>query len=280
MLSVIICSKEPDRLTELRTNILSTIGVENEIVVIDNSANNYSIFQAYNEGIKRSSGEFLCFLHEDIKLHTADWGKILLELFSIRKDVGLIGVAGSKIKTSTPSAWWNCPQTYRAINILQHIDKKTKDHWNYGFNKAEEEVVALDGVFMAALRDPEIRFNEKLSGFHNYDLSFCLDYLKAGYKLMVTSNILLEHYSMGKLNQSWYESSLKLHNQYKDCLPQRTGDIPEDAAKRLEFSNHIIFIEGLLDKRMKKQAIREWLSLLGKKPVARVHYKILKMLLK
>lgn len=279
MLSVIICSKESYRLTELGTNILSTIGVENEIVVIDNSTNKYSIFQAYNEGINRSRGEILCFLHEDIKLHTADWGKILLELFSIHKDVGLIGVAGSKIKTSTPSAWWNCPQPYRAVNILQHLDKETRDHWNYGFNKAEEEVVALDGVFMAARRDPEIRFNKKLTGFHNYDLSLCLDYLKAGYKVIVTDRILIEHFSMGKLDRSWYESSLKLHSLYKQELPKRTREIPEDASGRLEFFNHVIFIEGLLEKGMKKQAIREWLSLLGKKPVAREHYKILKSFL-
>ncbi len=280
MISIIICSKEPNRVKVLSENILSTIGVENEIVVIDNSSNKYSIFQAYNEGVDRTSGEILCFLHEDVKLHTANWGKTLLELFSRHKGVGLIGVAGSKIKTSSPSAWWNCPQPYRVVNILQHIDEETKDHWNYGFNKAEEEVVAVDGVFMAARKDPEIRFNEKLTGFHNYDLSLCLDYLKAGYTLMVTSNILIEHYSMGKLDRSWYESSLRLHSLYKAELPKRTGEIPEDAAGRLEFSNHVIFITGLFEKGMKQQAFTEWLGLLGKKPVAREHYKILKLFLK
>ena len=45
MISIIICSMNPDISAELRQNIADTIGCEYELVVIDNSRNQLSIFQ-------------------------------------------------------------------------------------------------------------------------------------------------------------------------------------------------------------------------------------------
>ena len=60
MISCIICSRRPDISAELKENIASTIGCEYELVVIDNSKNEYSIFSAYNEGVRRAKGDILC----------------------------------------------------------------------------------------------------------------------------------------------------------------------------------------------------------------------------
>ena len=75
MLSLIICSRTPKISEELEKNIADTIGCEYELVVIDNSLNKYSIFSAYNEGVKRSIGDILCFMHEDILYKTINWGQ-------------------------------------------------------------------------------------------------------------------------------------------------------------------------------------------------------------
>lgn len=279
-ITVIVCSRQQNPNPDLIKNIEETIGFDFQLIFIDNSENNYSIFQAYNKGIEKSSGEILCFLHEDVLLHTKNWGRILKKLFSENKDLGVIGIAGSKLKTRMPSAWWDCPQPYRSVNILQHIKENTKEHWEYGFKNNEEEVVVIDGVFMAARKDAGITFNEDLKGFHNYDLSYCLDYIRRGYKIMVTNRILIEHFSMGSLNRLWYESSLEFHRSYITDLPLRIGGIPEDVASRLEVSNNIIFINGLLDKGMKKQAAIQWFKLIRQKPIAWVNYRLLKSILK
>ena len=70
MISIIICSMNPDISAELRQNIADTIGCEYELVVIDNSRNQLSIFQAYNRGVQRSKGDILCFMHDDLLMHT------------------------------------------------------------------------------------------------------------------------------------------------------------------------------------------------------------------
>lgn len=52
MISCIICSRQPDISAELKENIATTVGCEYELVVIDNSKDEYSIFSAYNEGVR------------------------------------------------------------------------------------------------------------------------------------------------------------------------------------------------------------------------------------
>ena len=70
MISIIICSRTASISDELNQNIDQTIGIPYELVVIDNSENLYSIFSAYNEGVKRSKYEMLCFMHDDIIFKT------------------------------------------------------------------------------------------------------------------------------------------------------------------------------------------------------------------
>lgn len=76
MISIIICSRHHTLDEELRGNIKATIGndILYEIVCIDNSNNCHSIFSAYEEGVKKAKGNYLCFMHEDIRFHSADWG--------------------------------------------------------------------------------------------------------------------------------------------------------------------------------------------------------------
>lgn len=75
MISIAICSRTPDILAELRQNITETIGCDFEWVVVDNSQNQYNIFQAYNEGVRRAKGDVLCFCHDDVKFLSTEWGK-------------------------------------------------------------------------------------------------------------------------------------------------------------------------------------------------------------
>ena len=99
MISIIICSRTKTIKDSLAFNIKKTIGCEYELVIIDNSENQYSIFEAYNLGINKSKRDYLCFIHDDIFIHTVNWGHIVIEIFKNNIQIGLIGVAGAKVKT-------------------------------------------------------------------------------------------------------------------------------------------------------------------------------------
>ncbi len=255
-------------------NIKNTIGCEYELIVIDNSENKYSIYQAYNLGIKKSNGKYLCFLHDDILFETNNWGLKINEIFENDLKIGLIGVAGAKTKTKMPSAWWDCLENQKVINIIQHIPNKAKEHWNIGFrNTRIEEVAVIDGVFIAARTDDKIRFNEKLKGFHNYDLNISFEYKKSGYKIVVTNEILLEHFSLGSINESWFNSTFEIHNYYTNLLPFGSN-------KNLEVSNAIKFINSCLKINKNKIAYSVWLQLFLLKPISKYHLYFCKQIIK
>lgn len=284
MISIVICSRTTIIPNRLACNINDTIGVEHEIIVIDNSLNVFSIFEAYNSGLSRSRGELICFLHDDIIIHSQDWGRILGEIFHSNPEAGLIGVAGSKMKTKMPSAWWDCPEDQKAINIIQHFEEpnREKEKWYKGFETGTEvEVAVIDGVFMALRRDQRIKFNTRMTGFHNYDLNLALECHRLALKVIVTNRILLEHYSIGNQDSKWYLSTTELHKIYKSILPLNPEKSWTDcqSLRKQEFLNGVAFVKGLLAQNYKKQAVYYWLRLLTLKPYSKFHFNFLRSLI-
>ena len=278
MLSIIICSREKKIKHELAENIDKTIGTEYELIIVDNSLNSYSIFEAYNYGISQSNGNYLCFIHDDIFFHTQNWGNVIENIFESDSKIGLVGVAGAKIKTKMPSAWWDCNDENLQINIIQHFSDKKEEHWQKGLTENNTtSVAAIDGVFMAARKDAEITFSTELKGFHNYDLNFSFEYQKKGYKVVTTKEILLEHYSLGTLNKDWYSSTIRLHKLYKEILPLNFSNTD---MKKIEFKNGSKFILDLLNHKMKKEALSLWFQLIWLKPKSKFHFKFLNQFFK
>jgi hypothetical protein len=283
MISIIICSRELGITPHLSANIATTIGFEYELIVIDNSENKYSIFQAYNKGIEQSKSEILCFIHDDILFHSKNWGKKLIEIFKSDAKIGLVGVAGSKVKTKAPSGWWNSPHELKQINIIQHLETGEVERWEYGLDNDVllEEVVAIDGVFMAIKRDENILFDTTLKGFHNYDLNISLLYKVKGYKVMVTKEIVIEHFSNGNINKSWYLSTQRFHDKNKQYLPLITDDLKGNFdLKKLEFYNGVKFIYYSLNFGFIFNIVSRWFRLLLINPTDKTHKKIAKSIIK
>lgn len=279
MISIIICSRTPELAERLVQNIESTIGRNFEWIVIDNSENRYSIFEAYNLGISKSNGELLCFMHDDIRIHTKDWGDIVQSIFNKEKNIGLLGVAGSKVKTKMPSGWWDCPNELKEINILQHISKTEIEKWEYGFKGTSlSEVVAIDGVFMVMRKKCNLFFDTTLKGFHNYDLNISFECKKKGFKIAVTNEILIEHFSNGKINVSWFNSAITVHNIYHEILPLSTID--PDKIKSIEFKNGINFLKHYLTFGLQIEVFKLWLKLFLLEPFSKIHFEIFKLSIK
>ncbi|WP_412984464.1 glycosyltransferase [Pontimicrobium sp. IMCC45349] len=279
MISIIICSRTANINDALMENIKATVGCVYELVIIDNSKNTYSIFEAYNLGISKSKFDYWCFIHDDITFKTNDWGNAIHTIFKSNNAIGLIGVAGAKYKSKMPSAWWSCDDKDRITYLIQHFKDKPKEFWNVGFTKENttEDVVAIDGVFMAAKKDERIRFNTTLKGFHNYDLNLALEYKKLGYDIVVTNKLLIEHFSLGTLNASWYTSTAKLHELYKNTLPLAIKDELQ-FNKSIEFQNGAKYLKSIAKQGVDKYVLSLWLKLFWLKPLAKFHFKFLKQL--
>jgi len=208
MISIIICSKYPDIHQSLRDNILGSIGVECEIIVIDNSTNNYSIFSAYNEGVRRAKGDIFCFMHEDILFHTQDWGRQVVEHFK-NPNLGIIGVSGAHYYPKMPVAWWSSGIV--SARVLQRYSQQTSLYFkNYAENNAASiQAAVVDGLWFCASKKlmQQIRFDDKtFSGFHAYDMDICTQANNKKFEVRIVFDIYLEHFSLGNLDENWIKN--------------------------------------------------------------------------
>jgi GT2 family glycosyltransferase len=218
MISLIICSRKTEVNSELLDNIRQTIGVDYELILIDNSENKYSIFEAYNIGVAKASFPFLCFMHDDIIYHTNNWGVRVVKYFDIEQ-IGAIGIAGSPYAPFLPGSWWGSGLVNQ---YLLPVDSTEASVTTTDKASLSNEVVTLDGVWMCIRKSlfGQIRFDEECyKGFHFYDVDICLQINRAGYKLFSVFDILIRHYSNGTLNLNWCDNALICHNKWKAVLP-------------------------------------------------------------
>ena len=126
------------------------------------------------------------------------------------------------------------------LNYHSLSDRENIENWRQGWNTSLiEEVVVIDGVFMVGKRDSRIVFDERLQGFHNYDLFLSLIYNINHYKIVVTQKILLEHFSLGSINKSWFQSTLLFDRLFKEKLPMKLENTISAEQLRIQeyFSN-------------------------------------------
>ena len=238
MLSLIICSRNHDISDALQQNIKVTIGVEYELIVIDNSQSKYSIFSAYNEGVRRAKYPYLCFMHEDILYQTIDWGAKVVAYLQDEK-VGLIGVIGTHFITKDPCGWTDTGLTSgQTVSINEHYCNLSR----FG-NKKFVEAVATDGLWQCMRRSlfDLIRFDDKtFDGFHCYDLDICLQVRSIHKQVLIISDILINHNSNGNWGTSWVKNTYKLYKKWGNELPQIAGVelSPEEIKIRTELAHN------------------------------------------
>lgn len=233
MISIIICSRSSDIPSSFRKNIELTIGVNYEIIVIDNSKNEYSIFSAYNQGVGRSLYPYLCFVHDDIMFRTDNWGKKLIRHLN-DQETGIIGIAGGKIMAKVP-AQWSSEGKYK--NIIQHRKNKIYRGKEPGdFSGIRQSVILLDGVFLSMRRNffDEISFDEKIEGFHGYDHDICAQSIVSGFKNYVVYDILLEHFSAGKGDARFYNNLITISKKWEKHLPLFSNDSKEEIRRDID----------------------------------------------
>jgi len=279
MISVIISTYRTHYLNNLKKNIQETIGVPYEIIAIENP-NNLSLAICYNQGAEKAKYQILCFLHEDIIIKTNNWGIVLYDLFHNDPLIGLVGVAGVKYKTQSPSPLWNLDKSSQVINIIHTTNSSQPEPFFHGWDNTDagyQDVIMVDGVILALRKETGLKFNTKIPGFHCYDMSISMECTKYGYKVVVTREILIEHFSMGNVDKSWIVSAHIFHKLYWYQFQSYFKSLIKPADEIQTLKNFILFSaqNGFI-----KVSIFWWLKVLVKQPTSGFHLLYLNQLLK
>ena len=251
MISIIISSANPSFLTQVIKNIEDTIGVPYELISFDNSKGQKGICEVYNLGIQRAKYDILCFMHEDIEIRTKAWGKIVTDHFNEYKGLGLLGVAGSTYKTLTPAGWVGTGINTARANYIQSHKASNDPPKHYYINPNNEKIVqvaCVDGVWLCTTKKIAFEFgfdDHTFKKFHAYDLDFSLA-IGQRYKVAVTYDVMLDHFSEGKYDNVWMEETLKLHDKWNKILPVNVGSTSLEIAMKIEKNTFKVFIDQLL----------------------------------
>lgn len=235
MISLVICSAHKKISKALVNNITESIGVQHEIVYIDNHDNRHSIFSAYNEGVARCRYPYLCFIHEDVFFHSHNWGKKIINHLQV-PNVGICGLAGRDFVTRVPASW---RVKLPSVNIIQsdHSGRKSsKKRLNPPQYKLERRnVVLLDGVMLCMKKEifNHIRFDDQLEGFHGYDFDICIQAAVNGFDNYVMYDIEVEHFSRGNPDAEYYRILIKVFRKWSNLLPLTLKNAPNEQIKQL-----------------------------------------------
>lgn len=223
MISIIICNRKSTINLTLKENIRNTVGVEHEIISIDNSRGQYNIFQAYNEGVKRASGDILCFMHDDVLFLGNGWGKIVEQVFATDKTIGALGVDGGHFMPDCPCSWTTCHTTsFKTWRTNPNGTYTKYDNTAFSNGNRTVEVASIDGLWMCIRHSlfDTIQFDDNtFSGFHCYDSDICMQILNIGYRILMTYDIDIVHDSHGTYNKCFFKNIELWHKKWHDHLP-------------------------------------------------------------
>lgn len=240
MISFIICSTKVELNSVLKDNIASTVKVPYEIILIDNSQNTYSIFSAYEEGVKRANYPYLCFIHEDILFRSDNVGECIVTSFEKNPDLGLLGVVGIQVLPQYPFGWWAAGYDYYVGGIIKNNkNAKMTNHYQSGCPTITklEDAVACDGLFLCIKKELFSKISwdiETFHGFHCYDLDICMQVMQTGEKVMVAKDIKIEHFSTGNPTESFAEGCALFSKKWNRMLPVYVDSISKNTAIKIQ----------------------------------------------
>jgi len=221
-ISVIVCSKQAPEWDLHKRNIDKTVEYDYEYIRIDNRSNNFGLCGAYNHGVAKSQGDILVFVHEDVYFMETGWGRVLADKFGNDATIGLIGVAGTQYLVADHPAWLAAGRPFLRGRVIHELNAEEQYYLSvFSWDKADTEVVAVDGLFFAIRTGlfNRIRFDEAtFNHFHFYDLDICMQVRKT-HRLIVTWDILVKHQSAGNCNSEWMEAGRRFLSKYKHDLP-------------------------------------------------------------
>ena len=153
-------------------------GYEIEIITITEAK---SMTSGYNEGMNATDAKYKVYLHQDTFIVEQKFIEKIIKIFKKDRKIGMIGFMGAE-KLSKDGIMWHeqrCGNFYHLDEwIAEGEDSITL------IKNGMKEVEAIDGFLMATQYDIPWR-EDILKGWDFYDVSQCLEFRRAGYKIVV-----------------------------------------------------------------------------------------------
>ncbi len=217
-ITIVYSTRKPDQ--HFDSHLQQTCGIKELEILAYTNLGKKSLSAIYNQALSQARYQLIVFLHDDVVFEGPQWGaKIIHHLKN--SDFGILGIAGTA-HLSSSGIWWQNHLT--TIGIVQH--QSGQQSWTSRYSGDFKErilpAVCVDGVFIAVDKNRlQTSFNENLTGFHFYDIDFCINNYLAGVKVGVIFNISLIHQSTGQLTEAWeYHRSqfLTTHQYHLPCV--------------------------------------------------------------
>jgi len=258
----------------LRENLAAGVGVPYELLLHDNRGHGWGLARSYNTLAARAAHPILCFVHADVRfLSPPGWGRTLVEFFEGHPEAGVVGFAGSQVKSRSSSGWAGLP-AYTRENLLQHLGAgRTALRQVNPDGEAFSRVVVLDGLCLISTAEVwrANRFDEAAyGGFHLYDLDYSTSVART-HANYVCHTVLAEHFSPGVFRADWREASAAYHAKWASRLPIASTPLSPEALADCEAYAAYRWLRTLLeDPSAPAAALAE--AWAGYRPLARPAY--------
>lgn len=232
----IICTNDEQQLQEclLYLSLLEVpAGYEIEVLTIKDAV---SMTSGYNEAMRKSDAKYKVYLHQDTFIVERQFIIKMLRVFKKDTRIGMMGIVGAE-KLSKDGVMWH-EQRYGNFYRLDELIKGGFDNITQ-IKKGIKEVVAVDGLLMATQYDVPWR-DDIFKGWDFYDVSQCLEFARAGYKVVVPAQ-----------KPNWVihacgAPSFWNYNYYREILIKEYPEIQRDKKLRILFvHSHQIILMGL-----------------------------------
>jgi hypothetical protein len=216
MISIVYCTREKN--DKHKEHLLKVCG-NPKVEIIEYINKGESLTKFYNKALLETSNDIVVFVHDDIIVNTKQLDKRINRMFDKNPEYGIIGVAGTKYLPDT-GRWWDKPKFMYGRVSHTHQGKTWLSEYSPDQNVRIEETVIVDGVFFAVHKNRiKKQFDESVEGFHFYDVDFCFQNHLEGVKVGVTTEIKINHMSIGMTNDEWEINRQQFVEKYRDKLP-------------------------------------------------------------
>lgn len=221
----------------------------------------YSLSQIYNIGLEEAKYDIVIFAHDDVFLEKGFDDKVL-NAFNENKEYGILGVAGGCI-LDKDAMWWKYKNLLAGSVYHKTGKKKYLTKYSKTFENTILEVATIDGVFIAIDKKRiQQQFDERITGFHFYDIAFCVSNAIQGVKIGVISDLKIYHKSVGKITDTWHQNKHLFLSLYGDKLPiQRSSlKIDKDTVELKEHPNLSVIIPTRNNFELLSKCIQSFLK--------------------
>jgi hypothetical protein len=221
MISIVYCTREENG--KHKKHLLKACG-NPKVEIIEYVNKGESLTKFYNKALLETSNDIVVFVHDDVVIETKQIANKIIRMFDKNPEYGIIGVAGTKYMSET-GRWWDNPKSMYGRVAHTHEGRTWLSEYSPSQDKRVEETIIVDGVFFAVHKNRiKKQFDESVEGFHFYDVDFCFQNYLEGVKVGVTTEIRVNHMSIGMTNEQWESNRQQFAERYKEKLPVRINE--------------------------------------------------------